>query len=220
MSTNTIAGSICIAGFTLMGVFLYLGDSSLAGLSLMAALTMPMLVYVFSALYGRSKASIASTAEDENDASDTVDIEIESVGSKDTDPISTKHGTAGNTEDAKKSTLSLRSSGFILCAAFIIFTIYKFTNPPYPNYGLPDATGAFIIYLIAGGLAASITYFISKRHAALVLATATTLLALWVSIYQHTGYANFNDCMLQKMQGQPESMRGFAFQECRRLFPD
>ncbi|RAK01638.1 hypothetical protein [Aliidiomarina maris] len=219
MSTNTIAGSICLASFTLMGLFLYLGDNSLAGLSLMSALTMPMLVYVFSALHSRSKTSIVPTADNENDASDTVGLKVESASLKDTAPINTNQETVGNTEDTKESILSSRSSAFILFAAFVIFSIYKSTNPPYPNYGLPDATGAFIIYLIAGGLAASITYFISKRHAALVLVIATTLLSLLVSIHQHTGYANFNDCMLQKMDGQVDSMRGFALQECRRLFP-
>lgn len=137
----------------------------------------------------------------------------------DSDTVPTHADEAGTGSNAGSKILSWGLSLLLIGATFIIFAIYKFANPSYPGYGLPDATGAFVVYLVAGSLAASITYFISKRHAALVLVIATTLLALMVSIHQHTGYANFNDCMLKTMQGQAENMRGFAVQECRRLFP-
>ena len=115
--------------------------------------------------------------------------------------------------------------GLAIAASYLMFMFYaESVSPENPANYLVALGSAAAISLIAA-IPAFIAYAIKSNYKKLTYIISLILLTT-ISIAGQGGYSmpsfgpdNFEQCMLQIMKGQPQSMQPFAVKECRRQFP-
>lgn len=113
-------------------------------------------------------------------------------------------------------------AALIALACYLVFVIYLETNNPSSDSNIVFALGATAAIALISAIPLGIAWLSKSSYKRLIFSSCMLMLSLFsiagMSGFDLTGKPeSFEQCMLQKMKGQPRSMQGFAATECRRI---